>query len=143
MATTKRLAIFREKALKHYTQGRKKDVLPNFRSISAGFFAWWLLISLCATALVACFGQVPVFLPGSGIVLGNSSQALSASNEVRALAFFAPDSASRLSAGDTVQVQFGASTSHINGSVAQVLPGTTDLASALAHYGLNLGASTA
>ncbi len=143
MTTTQRHAIFREKALKHYTQGRKKDVLPAFSSISAGFFAWVLLGSLIATGLVAWYGQVPVFLPGSGIVLGENSQAAPSSGGASALAFFAPGQAARLRAGDTAQVQFGASTSHIDGTIAQVLPGTTDLASALAHYGLSLGNASA
>lgn len=132
-----RHAIFREKALKHYTQGRKKDVLPNFSSISAALFAWLLLGSLIATGLVAWYGQVPVFLPGSGIVLGNGNKA--ATDGANALAFFASEQATRLHVGDTVQVQFGASSSHVNGTVAQVMPGTTDLTTALTHYGLNFG----
>lgn len=133
-----RHAIFREKALKHYTQGRKKDVLPNFSSISAALFAWLLLGSLIATGLVAWYGQVPVLLPGSGIVLGNGNKEAT-TDGANALAFFAPEQATRLRVGDTVQVQFGTSSSHIDGTVAQVMPGTTDLATALTHYGLNFG----
>lgn len=133
-----RHAIFREKALKHYTQGRKKDVLPNFSSISAALFAWLLLVSLIATGLVAWYGQVPIFLPGSGIVLGSGNKATTAGG-ASALAFFAPEQATQLRVGDTVQVQFGASSSHVAGTVAQVMPGTTDLATALTHYGLNFG----
>lgn len=134
-----RHAIFREKALKHYTQGRKKDVLPNFSSISAALFAWVLLGSLIATGLVAWYGQVPIFLPGSGIVLGNGNKTVTTTGGANALAFFAPDQATRLHVGDRVQVQFGASSSHVDGTVAQVMPGTTDLATALTHYGLNFG----
>lgn len=137
-----RHAIFREKALKHYTQGRKKDVLPHFSSISAAFFAWMLLGSMIATGLVAWYGQVPVFLPGSGIVLGNGNQTATATGGANALAFFAPGRATQLRVGDTVQVQFGASSSHVDGTIAQVMPGTTDLASALTHYGLNFGNTT-
>ena len=134
-----RHAIFRDKALKHYTQGRKKDVLPNFNSLSAGLFAWMLLASLIATGLVAWYGQVPVFLPGSGIVLGTSSQASTAHNGANALVFFSPDQAAQLHVGDTAQIQLGANSSHINGTLVQVLPGTTDLATALSHYGLSFG----
>ena len=134
-----RHAIFRDKALKHYTQGRKKDVLPNFSSISAGLFAWVLLGSVIATALVAWYGQVPVFLPGSGIVLGNNSQASTTNSKANALAFFAPGYAAQLRTGDTAQIQLGASSSPVNGTIVQVLPGTTDLATALAHYGLRFG----
>jgi hypothetical protein len=134
-----RHTIFRDKALKHYTQGRKEDVLPNFSSLSAGFFAWMLLVSLIATGLVAWYGQVPIFLPGSGIVLGNGSQTSTTNNGANALVFFSPDQATRLHAGDTAQVQLGANSSHIDGTIVQVMPGTTNLATALSHYGLSFG----
>lgn len=138
MATTQRHAIFREKALKHYTEGRKKDVLPHFSSISAGLFAWMLLASLIATGLVAWFGQVPVFVPAYGIVLGDASKTDDGAN---ALAFFAPAQAGQLQAGDTTQIQLGSSSSHVAGTITRVLPGVTDLTRALTHYGLNLGNS--
>lgn len=138
-----RHAIFRDKALKHYTQGRKKDVLPNFSSLSAGLFAWLLLGSLIATGLVAWYGQVPVFLPGSGIVLGNSSQASVTNSGANALVFFSPDQATRLHVGDKAQTQLGTNGSNINGTIVQVLPGTTNLATALSHYGLSFSNTTA
>ncbi len=136
-----RHAIFREKALKHYTQGRKKDVLPHFNSVSAALFGWALLVSLLATGLVAWYGQVPIFLAGSGIVLGDAGQAATAANGADALAFFAPTQVAELRTGDTAQIQLGASASQLAGTIVQVLPGTTDLATALAHYGLNFSAA--
>jgi hypothetical protein len=138
MTTTQRRAIFREKALKHYTEGRKKDILPNFNSISAPFFAWMLLASLIATGLVAWLGQVPVFLTGNGIVLGNTDEANGGANTV---AFFAPAQAAQLQAGDAVQVQLSSNSVRVTGTIIRVLPGTTDLATALTSYGLNLGGS--
>lgn len=132
-----RHAIFREKALKHYAEGRKKDVLPHFSSISAAFFAWMLLGSLIVTGLVAWYGQVPVFLKGSGLVLASESQASAANSEANALVFFQPDQATRLHVGDTAQVQLVTGTTQITGTIAQVIPGTTNLATALAHYGLS------
>lgn len=138
-----RQAIFREKALKHYTQGRKKDVLPRFHSLSAGLFGWLLLASLIATGLVAWYGQVPVYLAGSGLVLDNGSQVgSSGQGAMQALAFFAPEQATHLRAGAPVQAQFAASSAPINGLVMQVLPGTTNLAAALEHYGLNVGSAS-
>jgi len=139
MATQRRQAIFREKALKHYTEGRKKDVLPRFSSISAAFFAWMLLASMIATGLVAWYGQVPILLAGSGIILGNGDQTATTTNGANALAFFAPEQATQLQTGNEAMVQLGASNSHTNGTIAQVMPGTTDLAMALRHYGLNIG----
>ena len=133
-----RHSIFRDKALKHYTQGRKKDILPNFSSIPVAIFGWVLLGSLVATGLVAWLGQVPVYLPGTGIVLGKADQASGAN----ALAFFAPGEVKQLQSGDTTRVQVGASGLQVPGTIVQVLPGTTNLATALAHYGLNFGGAS-
>jgi hypothetical protein len=133
-----RHAIFREKALKHYTQGRKKDVLPNFSSLSAGVFVWILLASMLATGLVAWYGQVPVFRSGSGIILGSNGVNV-ANHSANALAFFMPSDMAQVHAGDTAQVQLGAVTGTLNGTIVQVLPGTSDLATALNHYGLSMG----
>ncbi len=134
-----RHAIFREKALKHYAEGRKKDVLPHFSSLSAAFFAWMLLASLIVTGLVAWWGQVPIFLQGSGIVLANGSQAGTLPGGANAVAFFEPDQAASLRAGETAQVQLvGGSSEHITGTIVQVLPETTSVGTALAHYGLSL-----
>lgn len=137
-----RHAIFRDKALKHYTQGRRKDVLPDFGSISAAFFAWVLLGSLIATGLVVWYGQVPILLAGSGIILGNGGQGTTDRSAANALVFFEPDQAGQLHVGDTAQIQLGASSSQISGTLSQVMPGTTTLASALAHYGLSFGNTT-
>lgn len=134
-------SIFRDKAIKHYSQGRKKDILPNFSSIPVAIFAWALLASLLVTGLVASLGQVPIFLAGSGIVLSNGSASSSAhtSSMGSALAFFRPDQLAKLRTGQTVQVQVESSGAQIAGTVAQVLPAPTNLATALAHYGLNVG----
>lgn len=132
MAAT-RNSIFRDKAIKHYTQGRKKDILPNFSSIPVAIFAWVLFGSLIATCLVGYFGQVPVYLPGSGIVLSSGNSSASA------LAVFKPEQLAQLHPGQTVKVQLGASSTELTGTIAQVLPGVTTLAGALQHYGLNVG----
>lgn len=136
-------SIFRDKAIKHYSQGRKKDILPNFSSIPVAIFAWALLASLLVTGLVASLGQVPVFLAGSGIVLSNgSASAAHTSSTGSALAFFQPDQLAKLRAGQTVQVQVESSDAQISGTVAQVLPAPTNLATALTHYGLNVGSGS-
>jgi hypothetical protein len=138
-----RHAIFREKALKHYAEGRKKDVLPHFSSLSAGFFAWLLLASLIVTGLVAWCGQVPIFLQGSGIVLATGSQAGAVPGNANAVAFFEPGQATQLRAGETAQVQLVAgSSSHIAGTIVQVMPETTSVGEALARYGLSLSKAT-
>lgn len=137
-----RNSIFRDKALKHYTQGRKKDVLPNFSSIPVAVFFWVLLASLIATGLLAWYGQVPIYLTGPGIVLNTRNQALPGNNEPAALVFFPPSASAQLHAGLSVNIQLGISGQQLTSTIAEVEPGTTSPAAALAHYGLNTGGSS-
>lgn len=126
-------SIFRDKALKHYTQNKKKDILPNFSSIPVAIFLWMLLGSLLATGLVAWRTQVPVYLTGASVVLGTGKQ------EMVALAFLAPKTPTQLHAGLPVHIQTGASGSQFTSTIAAVEPGTTTLANAFEHAGLPVG----
>jgi hypothetical protein len=120
-------SIFREKAIKHYTQQKKRDILPNFSSIPVAIFLWMLLGSLLATGLVTWHTQVPVYLTGTSIVLGSAAQ------DTVALAFLAPKPSTRLHAGLMVHIQNGAAGSQFTSRLAAVEPGTTTLASAFEH----------
>lgn len=134
-----RQPIFREKALKHYTQGKKKDILPNFSSIPATIFVWALLGSLITTGLVAWYVQVPVYLPGNGLVLGHVQQASVGDSAISTLAFFPSSELTKLRAGQPVKILTDTNSPQVAGVVAQVLPEATTLAAAFKHYGMNLG----
>lgn len=130
-----RHSIFRDKALKHYTQSRKKDVLPSFSSIPAALFAWILLVMLLATGLLAWYVQVPVYVPGAGMIFSVGSQTQAGSNGVIALAFFAPNAGAKLRVSQSVQIQAG-SGPQITSEIAEVEPGLTSPASVLERYGI-------
>lgn len=130
-------SIFRDKALKHYTQQKKKDILPHFSSVPVAIFLWMLLGSLLATGLVTWQTQVPVYFTGTSVVLGPPEQ------DTVALAFLAPQTSTRLHAGLTVSIQTGAPGSQFTSTIAAVEPGTTTLANALAHARLPVGQATA
>lgn len=123
-------SIFRDKALKHYTQSKKKDVLPNFSSIPVAIFLWVLLGSLIVTGLVAWQTQVPVYLTGASVVLGTGE------HQTVALAFLTPDTSTQLHAGLAVQLQTGANNAQLTSTIAAVEPGTTTLADAFKQAGL-------
>lgn len=123
-------SIFRDKALKHYTQSKKKDVLPNFSSIPVAIFLWVLLGSLTVTGLVAWQTQVPAYLTGASVVLGMGE------HQTVALAFLTPDTSTQLHAGQAVQIQTGSSSVPVTSKIAAVAPGTMTLASALKRAGL-------
>ncbi len=128
--------IFREKALKHYAQGKKKDVLPNFSSIPVAIFLWVLLVLLVATVLLACYGQVPVFLAGPAFSVGTGNPA-SLSKQVVGL--FPANTATQLHAGQSIQISIG--NQQLTGTVTQVTA-TNSPVTVLAHYGLQTNNTT-
>lgn len=127
--------IFRDKALKHYMQNKKKDVLPDFGSVPAAIFGWLLLGLLIATGLLAGCGQVPVSVMGEGIVLSTGHTTPAGNNGVVALAFFSPSDAANLRVGQSVRIQVGASDPQLTSEIAEIEPGTSSPATVLAHYG--------
>jgi hypothetical protein len=139
-----RKSIFRDQALKHYTQGKKKDVLPNFSSVSAAVFGWLLLGLLIATGLIAAYGQVPVTVEGTGLVLSTGNAAQAQSQGAVALVFFPPGAAAKLQAGQSVRIRVGTSNEELTSEIAEVEPGTSSPAAALKRYGqLTNGSATA
>lgn len=137
-----RHSIFRDKALKRYIEGRKKDVLPNFSSIPVAIFFWVLIGSFTATGLVAWYMQVPVYLAGPGIMLGEGNAAQGASNGATALVFFSPGASAKVHVGQSAQIQTSTGGSPLTGAIVEVAPGTTNLAAALQHYGLGSGSAS-
>lgn len=80
--------IFRNSAMQHYLQNRERDILPRLLSpLVFGFY--WLLLALLLLAMgIAWWGEVPVYVFGSGILLAAPKQALTTEkNELQALVF--------------------------------------------------------
>src|SRR5579883_2713391 len=114
-----RHSIFREKAFQHYTQGKKKDVLPNFSSVPVAIFLVVLLASFTATALVAWRTEVPVYLGGTGILLGTEN------HDAVALAFLPQGMPAKLAVGQTVLIQTSSTSPELTSTITQVEPETT------------------
>ncbi len=134
--------IFRDKALKHYMQNRKKDVLPNFSSVPTAIFAWLLLVLLLATGLVAIYGQVPVSVTGEGLVLGAGNASPAGSNGAVMLAFFPTSVAAQLHAGQSAKIQVVGSSVELTSVIAQVEPGVSSPAAVLERYGQKTSSPT-
>ncbi len=133
-----RHSFFRDKALKYYTQGRKKDILPNFSSIPAAVFFWLLVSLLGVTGVLAFTAQVPVYLNAPGFVL---SEAGPQQTGPVGLVFFQPGEGHELRVGQSVSIQVGNAGPQVSSSLLEVMPGTTTVTSALAHYGQKVAAS--
>ena len=135
-----RNSIFRDKALKHYMQTRKKDVLPNFSSVPTAIFVWVLIGLLVATGLVAIFGQVPVSITGAGFILGAGSAQQSSGAVV--LAFFPVSAASQLHSGQAARIQVSTSNVETGGVVATLESGANNPMAALERYGQQVSSPT-
>lgn len=73
MISESKRSIFREEALEYYALNKEKDVLPRIIAPPV-FLLLWMLCGLCVVALIgAWFSSVPVYVSGSGAVLGESS----------------------------------------------------------------------
>lgn len=132
-------SIFRDKALKHYMQSQKKDVLPHFSPIPVAILLWILLGLLIATGFLAWYIQVPVYLNGTGLLSGARTQSLPGKSKTIALVFFQANAASGLRAGQPVTIRSSVNGAQSNGVVVEVEPGISSPATVQTHYGLQIG----
>ena len=128
-------SIFRDKALKHYTQSRKRDILPNFSSIPTAIFVWILHGLLLATGLLVWRTQVPLYTTGVGLVVQPKQ---TQSGEMDVVVFFSPNAASKLRVGLPVQLSLGATGQQLLSKLAEIRPGTVAPAEVLQNYGLQV-----
>ena len=61
--------FFRARAMKEYMQRQEKDILPRFLSPYITILSYLLLLLLLLVGLLAWWGEVPLFISGSGVVL--------------------------------------------------------------------------
>jgi hypothetical protein len=128
-----RRSIFRDRALKHYTQNKKRDILPNFSSISSAVFFWALLGLLAATGLLAWYTPVSLYTTGTGIVVQAAK-----SSGVSVVVFFSPADAAKLHPGQSVHLGVGATGQQLESTLTEIQPGTATPAEVLRSYGLQI-----
>lgn len=133
-----RHSIFREKALKHYTQNKKKDILPDFGSVPAAIFFWVLLGLLVATGAISWYTQVAQYTTGVGVVVQSQEHTQTSGNEIEIVVFFTPGDISNLRAGLPVQLTLGATGQQLVSTISEVRPGLTTPAAVLESYGLQV-----
>lgn len=62
-------SLFRKQALEYYTRSRAKAILPRLAQPPVFLLLWILLCLVGIALLVTWFGQVPVYVSGSGVVI--------------------------------------------------------------------------
>lgn len=114
--------IFRSQALEYYVRNREKNILPHIARPPVFLFLW-ILLSLASIAItVAWFGQVPVYIRGSGIVV---DQNVTQNRQPIALVFvpIAPAHVVHIHPGIPVQLQIGTQGQPFTATIDVVEPG--------------------
>jgi hypothetical protein len=130
-------ALFRDKALQQYVQGRNKTILPRYASPPVFLCGWILLALLVAAGIVAWLGQVPVYVTGSGIVLSASNIAKQPGSGAVAVIFVPATPSLVLRSGSPVQVQIGATGLVLSRTIASIEPDIISPSAARQRYRLN------
>jgi hypothetical protein len=114
--------IFRESAIEAYRWGMAKDVVPRLISWPIIVCLWLLLGVFVAAGFLAWYVQVPTYVDGSGIILGQEDTLQPADGEAVALVFLPPDQSAHVRVGLPADVQIGAAGIHVRGPIAKVEP---------------------
>ena len=112
--------IFRKEAIEKYSQGRDKNVLPQFVLPPVFVFLWCLLALFVSAGVTAWLGQVPVYVTGVGVVLDPSTSGNIANGETTAVIFIPYSPSLHLQAGQPVNMQLGLAGPHITTAIEGV-----------------------
>lgn len=95
-------SIFRDKAVKHYLEGREQEVLPWFIS-PANFILLWIVFAalIGSVAVAAYFMQIPLYASGSAIVVDGDS----AVRDSEVVTFLPPEHLESLDKGQDLLLQ--------------------------------------
>jgi hypothetical protein len=112
--------IFRKEAIEKYTQGRDKNVLPQFILPPVFVFLWCLLALFVSAGVTAWLGQVPVYTSGAGIILDPSSSGNTSNGVMTAVIFIPYNPSLHLQVGQPVNMQIGQSGPQISTAIGAV-----------------------
>jgi hypothetical protein len=119
--------------MKHYIQRQEKDVLPSLVAPPVFVFFWILLGLLLIAGCVACWGEVPMYVAGSGILLSSPP----GQNETTALVFLPAPPLLKLRAGLPIQLRIGATGTQGIGQIEKIEPGSISPLDARKRYALD------
>lgn len=120
MISASKGAIFRKEAIEKYSQGRDKNVLPQFVLPPVFVFLWCLLALFISAGITAWLGQVPVYTSGVGVILDPSTSGNTANGEMTAVIFITYSPSLHLQVGQPVNMQIGQAGPHISTAIGAV-----------------------
>ncbi len=121
MISASKGAIFRKEAVEKYSQGRDKNVLPQFVLPPVFVFLWCLLALFVSAGVTAWLGQVPVYaISEGGILLDPGTSGSTANGEMAAVIFIPYSSSLHLQVGQPVNMQIGQTGPKISTAIGAV-----------------------
>ena len=138
MASAPKGLIFRKEALQKYTEGRDKNVLPQFVMPPVFVFLWCLLALFISAGITAWLGRIPVYVTGVGVVLDPSSSGSVANGETTAVIFIPYSPSLHLQAGQPVNMQLGLTGPRITAVVEAVDPHVLSPSKVRKHFLVNI-----
>ena len=138
---TANLPPFRDKAIKHYLQGREKDVLPLFVAPSAFALLWTFVGFLIVAGSMAWIGRAPIYATGSGFIIHSTNRPGKADNQAIAVIFFAPDQLTKLRSGQSARLQIGSNGPFLSQTITKVEPTIMNPAQARQQFQLDKSTS--
>lgn len=98
-------SIFRKEAIEQYIREQENKVLPKFVSTRLFLFIWAVFGVLSCLGLWLCFAEVPLFVSGWGVIVGQEEWDSCKGTETCIVAFFPPGIHSRLVAGKSLMIR--------------------------------------
>src|SRR3954470_18139785 len=92
--------FFRARAMQEYMQRQEKDILTHFLPPYAMILSCLLLCLLLLIGFLAWWGEVPLFIRGSGVVLTKEALLPLHNNEKAIVLFFPAKDLASLHAGE-------------------------------------------
>ena len=119
MISASKGAIFRKEAIEKYSQGRDKNVLPQFVLPPVFVFLWCLLALFVSAGITAWLGQVPIYASGQGVILDPNASG-NTNGQMVAMIFIPSSSSLHLQVNQPVTIQIGQAGPKISTAIGAV-----------------------
>jgi hypothetical protein len=117
--------IFRKSAVDHYMRSREENATLRFGSARTAVLLWGLLCCFLLIGAIAWWTQIPIYVNGTGVALGEGSRILPGYRGEMAAVFLPTQQAALLRAGLPVQVRTASSPAALSSQIVEVEPATT------------------
>lgn len=113
-------SIFREEAIAEYIQRQETDTLPQFVSPVIFIIAYILLGLLLCSGLAVLWGEVPLYVPGSGVILTEGAARGLEHSKTVVILFVPAKYARQIPIGASIQVNVKTTRQPLTGTIKRI-----------------------